>query len=211
MPDYFSKLIDRIPELAPLESVFEKTISCLEQTYHKGGKIMTCGNGGSAADAEHIVGELMKGFLLKRKLTDRLRRQLESRGCPAELCDLLQKGVPAISLVSGVSLPTAFSNDVCAEAVFAQQVLNLGHAQDVLIAISTSGNSKNVIAAMQIARALDITTIGLTGNRKGQMNNLADILIAVPSSHTPAIQEYHLAIYHAICAELESRLFADEE
>ena len=209
MKNHLRLLLDRLPELAPLENALEATVAALEKAYWAKGKILVCGNGGSAADAEHIVGELMKGFLLRRPLPEKLARKLEANGCPPELCAMLQQGIPAISLVSGVALPTAFANDVAWEAGFAQQVLALGKRGDVLISLSTSGNSKNVIAAMRVARALGLINIGLTGNRDCAMRNLADILIAAPSAQTPEIQEFHLAIYHALCAGLEARLFGE--
>lgn len=207
MNKFFSEICLRLPELDFLKPNFEKALTCLENLYKNGGKILVCGNGGSAADCEHIVAELMKGFLLPRKLPQHLFNMLKNGGCPENLCCSLQTGIPAVSLAAGVALSTAFANDVCCEYVFAQQVLNLGKKGDCLISLSTSGNSKNVIAAMQVARAMQITNIGFTGNRDCQLRKLADILIDVPSAVTPQIQEYHLAIYHALCADIENRLF----
>lgn len=209
MKNHLQRLLDRLPELAPLERALEEAVAALERTFRDNGKILVCGNGGSAADAEHIVGELMKGFLLRRPLPEKLSRKLIENGCSPELCAMLQEGIPAISLVSGVALPTAFANDVAWEAGFAQQVLALGRPGDVLVSLSTSGNSKNVIAAMRVARATGLINIGLTGTRDCAMRSLADVLIAAPSAHTPEIQEFHLAIYHALCAELEARLFGE--
>lgn len=207
MPDYISELLVRMPALLPLADTLEMAVATLCATYRRGGKIMTCGNGGSAADAEHIVGELMKGFRLARKLPEEETRRLLQGGCPEALVRLLQRPVPAVSLVAGISLPTAFANDVSAKAVFAQEVLGLGRAEDTLLAISTSGNSENVLMAVQVASALGIGTIALTGKKPGHIGRTARIAICAPASSTPLIQEYHVAIYHAICSELEDRLF----
>lgn len=207
MSAHIDELVARMPILLPLAPQLEKAVSCMRDTYLSGGKIMTCGNGGSAADSEHIVGELMKGFLLKRPLLQTEKDALEAGGCPSGLVARLQRAVPAISLVSGVSLPTAFANDVDSQAIFAQQVFGLGRREDTLIAISTSGNSVNVLYAAHVARAMGIRVIGLTGNRPNRIEKLADIAIKAPAVSTPEIQEIHLAVYHALCAELEARLF----
>ena len=170
---------------------------------------MTCGNGGSAADAEHITGELMKGFKLKRLLTDEQRNALIS-AFPTDgayLADHLQQAVPAISLVSQSSLSSAFINDVAPDMVFAQQVLGYGNAGDVLLGISTSGNSKNVVNACKVARAFGIGTIGMTGEHGGKLMEICDITIRVPACETFRVQEYHLPVYHALCAMIEKELF----
>lgn len=206
MTDHIEKLMRARPELKDCELELRASVDCLEAVYRHGGKILVCGNGGSAADAEHITAELMKGFLLKRPLPISLREKLCD--CPHALVEQLQLGIPAISLVGNIGLATAFANDVCYEALFAQQTLNLGKSGDCLLALSTSGNSANVINAMAVAKSLDLATIGLTGNRDCKMRRLADILIAAPSASTPRIQECHLALYHALCAELERRLFS---
>lgn len=211
MPSYITELVERETSLAPLLGNLEKAVGCIVRTVKSGGKIFTCGNGGSAADAEHIVGELMKGFMLKRPLSNERKGILLQKGCPADMVDKLQDGVPAVSLVSGISLPTAFINDVQAEYVFAQQILVLGKEADVLIAISTSGNSRNVVAAACLARAMGMTVIGLTGNGTGRLHALSDILLAAPSRRTPRIQEFHLQLYHALCAEVEEQLFGLRE
>lgn len=205
MADHIESLMASRPELRECQEAIRAAVACLEAVYRNGGKILICGNGGSAADAEHITAELMKGFLLDRPLPISLREKLCD--CPHVLVERLQMGVPAISLVGSIGLATAFANDVCYEAFFAQQVLNLGKAGDCLLALSASGNSENVINAMRVAKSLDLALIGLTGARDCKMRSLADILIAAPAESTPRIQEYHLAIYHALCAELEARLF----
>lgn len=209
MADFIKDLVSRYPTLEPQMKKLKETVDYLERAVRNGNKVLVCGNGGSAADAEHIVGELMKGFLLPRKLPENLQKQLKKAGCSPELCQELQLGIPAISLVSGVALPTAFANDVNAVDIFAQQVLNLGKKGDILLSISTSGNSRNVLYAMQVARALEMLNIGMVGSRECKMEEWADILLRAPESSTPKIQEYHLPIYHALCAELEARLYGN--
>ena len=195
-----------------LASLADKLISAsalLERTVRAGGKILVCGNGGSAADAEHIVGELMKSFCLPRLLNSE-QRQILTMAFPEEgqaLADSLQQAIPAVSLVAGVSLPTAFANDVGAINVFAQQTLGLGRPGDLLWAISTSGNSPNVLAALRVARAFGLSTLGLTGSGGGKMSELCDVMLAVPETDTAAIQELHLPVYHYLCKTLEKALF----
>ncbi|BAH73457.1 D-sedoheptulose-7-phosphate isomerase [Solidesulfovibrio magneticus] len=202
-------LLDRYPALAPLTRELASAGALLERTVRAGGKMLVCGNGGSAADAEHIVGELMKGFCLPRPLTAKQRQTL-TEAFPGEgpaLADSLQQAIPAVSLVAGVSLPTAFANDVGAVNVFAQQTLGLGRPGDLLWAISTSGNSPNVLAALRVARAFGLSTLGMTGPGGGRMADLCDVLLAVPGESTAAIQELHLPVYHALCETLEQSLF----
>ena len=203
------QLILTYPELdvcaADIQAAFERLREC----FRHGGKVMSCGNGGSAADAEHIVGELMKGFLLKRPLPEEVRAKLVSAG-PQDadyLASHLQGALPAISLVSQTSLLSAIANDTAADMVYAQQVYAYGHEGDVLIAISTSGNAHNVIHATQVARALGLQTIGLTGPTGGALKPLCDVCICVPGGNTPAIQERHLPIFHVLCAMLEEEFF----
>ena len=209
MNEHFKQLVKRYPELTPLENSLEQGLTLLKDCARANGKIMVCGNGGSAADAEHIVGELMKGFLLKRPLQSDLRKSLE-RASPVhgpDLADKLQRGIAAVSLSSGVSLPTAFCNDVDARLCFAQQVAGLGRPGDVLWGISTSGNSANVNFALVTARAMGVKTLGLSGRDGGEMAQWCDVEIRVPADSTPIIQELHLPVYHALCAALEAELF----
>jgi D-sedoheptulose 7-phosphate isomerase len=204
------EILNKYPALEPCLGSIEQAYSLMEDTYRQGGKVLTCGNGGSAADAEHIVGELMKGFMSKRKLPETMRARLISH-YPEEgayLADHLQGALPAISLVSQVSLMTAFANDVAADMVFAQQVYGYGRAGDTLIAISTSGNSSNVLHAARIARTLGLHTIGLTGFSGGTLKEICDVTICVPGKNTPEVQEYHLPIYHYLCTRIEARFFA---
>ena len=186
-----------------------ETMISLFQTGHK---LLVCGNGGSAADSEHIVGELMKGFKLPRCLAEETQKKLRKL-FPDDAEGMirnLQGAVPAISLVSQVALMTAFSNDQSAQYVFAQQVMGYGQTGDVLLAISTSGNSENILHAARAARASGVQVIGLTGESGGKLKALSDISICVPSSVTYQIQEYHLPIYHCLCACVENEIFGEE-
>lgn len=172
---------------------------------------MICGNGGSCADADHIVGELMKGFLKKRPISGTQRQGMKNN-CPAlddSILDALQCGLPAISLCSATALNTAFSNDVDPNLIYAQNVLGLGKQDDVLLCISTSGNANNVYAAAKIAKALGITVIGLTGGTGGLLKDISDICIIAPGTHTYKIQELHLPIYHFLCAATEAHFFGE--
>lgn len=180
-------------------------------SYHEGGKLIVCGNGGSAADAEHIVGELMKGFLKKRPLKQEIRDKMTEM-FPQDanyLCSNLQGALPAISLVNAVALGTAFANDQAADLVFAQQVLGLGRKGDILLAISTSGNSKNVLYAVKTAKVCGLRTIALTGRSGGKLKALADVTISVPEDETYRVQELHLPVYHALCIATEEEFFED--
>ncbi len=203
--NYIEKLIARHPELDYLASSLDSAVGAILFTHSYNGKLLLVGNGGSAADCEHIAGELMKGFLEPR-FTDGEDRE----ALVAELGEkgaLLQRGLCAIPLPSLSSVLTAYVNDVEPSLVYAQLVYAAGKRGDTLIAISTSGNSENVVNAVRAARALGITVIALTGKGGGQLASLADILIDSPATETYLVQEYHLPIYHAICAEVERRLF----
>ena len=171
---------------------------------------MICGNGGSAADSEHISGELLKGFYLKRPVTAEFEQKL-ARIYPEEaeyLTSHLQGALPAISLVSQVSFITAFANDVAADMIFAQQVFAYGQPGDVLVALSTSGNARNVAHAVRVAKAKEVKTVSLTGKTGGLLGTLSDITVKVGWELTPDIQERHQAIYHTLCAMLEERFFS---
>jgi D-sedoheptulose 7-phosphate isomerase len=202
-------LIQKYPDLQPCAADLQRAFDILSASFRSGGKLLICGNGGSAADSEHIVGELMKGFLLKRPLTESERRSLVERFPEdgAYLAGHLQGALPAISLSSHTSLLTAFSNDVAPDMAFAQQVWGYGRPGDVLLGITTSGRSKNIMHALQVARAMDLRSIALTGSDAGRLQELCDVTLCVPSSHTPGIQERHVAIYHALCAMLEQAFF----
>ncbi|MFC0329274.1 SIS domain-containing protein [Paenibacillus sepulcri] len=206
----FSALSSKYPELDSCLSDIGKAYELLEGSYSMGGQVLVCGNGGSASDSEHIVGELMKGFMQKRPVPAAFREELGALfpGEEAEICDNLQGALPAISLVSHTALMTAFMNDVSADMVFAQQVYGYGRPGDALIGLSTSGNSRNVVRALQVAKAKGMKTIGLTGRTGGRMKELCDAVICVPWDSTPDIQERHLPIYHALCIALEDRFFS---
>ncbi len=203
-------LIERYPKLinCSVEVAVEEIIVC----YKNENKLLVCGNGGSAADSLHIVGELMKGFILPRKLNKKKQEEIiETFPETAEyLIKNLQGSLPAISLVSETALSTAYANDQAPDLSFAQQVLGHGRKGDILIAISTSGNSKNVIYAAQMAKVQGMKVIALTGSKGGKLKDFSDILINVPSDETYIIQEYHLPVYHALCAAVENEMFSEE-
>ncbi|UCF97273.1 MAG: SIS domain-containing protein [Spirochaetaceae bacterium] len=206
----FSALYEHRPELLQCQPTLSAAFGALCETFQSGHKLMICGNGGSAADCEHIVGELMKGFRRTRSIPGALVGKFDQVYGPEgkEIAELLQGAFPAVSLVSHISLSTAIANDLSADMVFAQQVYGYGKAGDALLAISTSGNAKNVINAVKVARVLDIRTVALTGER-GTLKELAEISISVPGNDTARIQEYHMAIYHALCAALETEFFSE--
>ena len=204
-------LFFRYPALNACKEPIYKAVDAVIECYNHKGKLIIAGNGGSAADAEHIVGELMKGFILPRNLDEDIKNSIYTRArkeAADYLIENLQMPLRAISLVNSVALGTAFANDQAADLVFAQQILGLGDAGDVFIAISTSGNSKNILYAADIAKAKGLTTIALTGKSGGELKNTADILINAPEDETYKIQELHLPIYHAICIAVESEFFA---
>jgi phosphoheptose isomerase len=206
-----NQLFENFPQLEDCRESITRAFYLLQQCYSNQGKTLVCGNGGSAADAEHIVGELMKGFLLKREPTKMDEERLKT-AFPKEyhyFTANLQRALPAISLVSQSSLATAFSNDVSPEMLFAQQVYGYGRAGDVLIGLSASGNSKNVVNAIKIAKSFEIHTIGFTGENGGLMKNFCDVIITVPARETFKVQEYHLPVYHALCAMIEKEFFGE--
>lgn len=204
-----TRLVDHYPDLESCVGDIQAAYDLLSTTYRKGGKLLICGNGGSAADSDHIVGELMKGFELKRPIKDDLRQQLNkiSPEMGTYLADHLQGALPAISLSAHAALTTAISNDTVGDIAFAQQVLGYGKQGDALIGISTSGNSLNVRYAIVVAKALGMHTIGLTGQSGGAMRDLCDVTICAPYERTLAIQERHLPIYHTLCIMLEQEFF----
>ena len=209
MTNAIDTLINNYPDLRVCQESLIQARELLRNTYRRGGKLLLCGNGGSGADCEHIVGELMKGFLSPRPLPAEVRERFRQH-FPEEadyLADHLQGALPAISLVSHPALSSAFSNDVSAEMVYAQQVYGYGQPHDALWAISTSGNSANVVRAVQVAKALGVATIGLTGKDGGKLSKLCDVIIKAPRDLTHEVQELHLPIYHALCISLENDFF----
>ena len=202
-------LIHRRPMLAPLRGEMRSAFELLRGCYRGGGKVLICGNGGSAADSDHIAGELLKGFRLKRPLPMDLRAKLIAREpeLGALQAERLQGALPAIALSAHTAFLTAFANDVDPDLVFAQQVNAFGRADDVLIAISTSGNSRSVVHAAVTAGALGLPVIGLTGREGGRLALLCDVAIRAPESETLLVQELHLPIYHTLCAMIELEFF----
>lgn len=202
-------LFERIPELTPCREAIYQTAEILIKSYRNGGKLLIAGNGGSAADSDHIVGELGKGFCLKRELTDAQKEALgKAYGEEGDyLASHLQQALPAISLPSLSALLTAVSNDNAGDVYFAQEVLALGKKGDVFLGISTSGNSKNVVYAMEVAKTLGMKTIALTGNRESRLSRLADATIRVDQTETYRVQERHLPVYHALCLAVEQEFF----
>lgn len=197
----------RYPALADCLPQIERATEAIVEMHHAGAKLLLCGNGGSAADCGHIVGELGKGFLSRRELTHAEKAVLMQTGIPQELTEQYQHGICAISLPEQSALLSAFANDVEPRLVYAQLVLGYARAGDVFWGISTSGNSQNVVLAAQTAKAVGITTIGLTGECGGKLAEICDIVIRVPAAEIFMVQEYHLPVYHAICAEVERQLF----
>ena len=203
-------LLIRYPILAQIKDSIKDATDEIISCYENGGKLLLCGNGGSAADCEHIVGELMKGFLKQRPISDDKRQQMKANApyLDDEIISKLQCGLPAVSLPSLMALNTAFCNDVDPELIFAQPLMVLANKDDILIAISTSGNSKNVFAAAKVAKALGCKVIALTGNSGGKLKDIADICLCVGENETYKIQELHLPLYHYICAEVENHFFS---
>lgn len=196
------ELQSRYPQLDGCRDEIAKALDLLLTCYRNGGQVLVCGNGGSAADAEHIVGELLKKFKRHRDIEASVAAKL-----PPELAAKLEGALPAVSLVSMCGILTAFANDVAWETAFAQQVYGLGRAGDVLIALSTSGNSANCVNAALVARAKGLKVIALTGAGGGRLGAVADAAVAVPETETYKVQELHLPVYHALCASVEEALF----
>lgn len=206
---HIALLISRYPELEAVRRSVAEAYLLMEECYENGGKLLIAGNGGSAADCEHIAGELMKRFRTPRPIPPELAAKLKAidpvRG--AALSRNLEQSLTAIPLVSHESLSTAYINDVDGEGVFAQQLLGYGRPGDIFLGISTSGNSRNVLAATVVARALDIRVIGLTGADGGELATVADVAVKAPATETYRVQELHLPIYHCWCLMLEDRFF----
>jgi D-sedoheptulose 7-phosphate isomerase len=208
---YLKDLIEIYPQLLPVENEIAKAAEILITCYQNGGKILICGNGGSCSDTGHIVGELMKSFEQKRPIKDSLRKKLLAldgeRG--QYLAEKLQHGFPAIALTVHNDLITAIANDTDADLIFAQQIVGYGNPGDVLIAISTSGNSRNVLDAIITAKAKGLVVIGLTGETGGKMKSNCEILINVPGKNTASVQELHLPVYHTLCRIVENAFFGN--
>jgi D-sedoheptulose 7-phosphate isomerase len=203
------QLCERHPALTAVRPAITSACEQLISGYEQGGKVLVCGNGGSCADADHIVGELMKSFELKRPILSSVKEKLTAlspeRG--NYLAQHLQQGLPAISLSAHTALTTAVANDIDGEIIFAQQVIGYGKKNDVLIGISSSGNSQNVLDACMVAKAMNLKVIGLTGETGGKMKEFCDILINVPGRRTFMVQELHLPVYHFLCLAVEHHFF----
>jgi D-sedoheptulose 7-phosphate isomerase len=200
---HLNNLLQRCPQLTDCALDVENIFTIMRDCFRNGGKLLLCGNGGSAADAEHWAGELLKGFGQKRPLN-----HVEKQGLPEALGLKLQGALPVIPLTGFVSLSTAFANDVDPDLIFAQLVWGLGRPGDLLIGISTSGNARNVCAAMNTAKARGMACVGLSGRTGGRLSPLCDVCLKVPADETYLIQELHLPIYHCLCLMLEDEFFA---
>ena len=209
MEEQLNLLIERYPKLEICKEDISKSYELLETAYQQGRKLLVCGNGGSASDSEHIVGELMKEFKLKRKVYSDHAAMLKAIDSELGqvLAEHLQGALPAISLTGHSSLQTAYMNDAVPELVFAQQVNGYGKPGDVFLGISTSGNSKNVLYAAVNAKAKGLKVIGLTGAKENKLMKYADVCIRVPETETYKIQELHLPVYHCLCLMLEEKFF----
>ena len=198
------ELVERYPKLLPLKNEIGKAADSIINCFRQGGKLLVCGNGGSSSDSDHIVGEMMKGFEHRRPLTEKIKNDLikadKERG--KHLAEKLQQGLPAISLSAHSGLITAVANDTDADLIYAQQVVSYGNKGDVLIALSTSGNSKNIVDAIITARAKGLTVIGLTGETGGKIGPMCDILLNVQEKNTALVQELHLPVYFTQSAKL---------
>lgn len=203
MNGFLDSLIDRYPSLAQCREQILKAYEIIIDCYDNEGKLLCCGNGGSAADCDHLVGELMKGFLKKRPLSDDDKKAFSSDSIPSQL----QKGLPAISLCAHSALMTAFSNDESPDFVFAQQVYCLARENDILVCFSTSGNSANVVYAAETAKAKGIKVISLTGKNESRLSGISDVCIRFPETETYKIQELTLPVYHCLAAMAEEHYY----
>ncbi len=202
------KLLKRYPELLAVRGEITDTRNLIIDTYEKGGKLLLCGNGGSAADCEHIAGELMKSFKRKRPIKTELAERLAAFGEEGEgLAKTLECGLPAISLCGHPALSTAYANDRDPYMVYAQQINAMGREGDLLIALTTSGNSKNCLYAAMVARAMGLRVVSITGEGGGKIAELSDICIRLPECETYLVQELTLPLYHYLCAEAEDHFY----
>ena len=207
--EYLEELTGRYPVLHAVKADVLAAYEMMRECYEHGGKVLIAGNGGSCADSEHIVGELMKGFVKKRPVSEEMKEALiaadPSRG--ERLAGRLQQGLAAIALTGPPGLSTAFLNDVDGEMIYAQQITGFGKQGDVFLGITTSGNSENIMYAAVAARAKGMKVLGLTGRDGGRLKGICDAAVVVPENETYKIQELHLPIYHALCLMLEEHFF----
>jgi len=197
----------------PLKKQIRNAADIIISSYENGGKVLVCGNGGSSSDSGHIAGELMKSFEMKRPLDNDIKQKLKALSPERGniLAENLQQGLPAISLSAHSDLMTAIVNDINGDLIFAQQVTGYGKKGDVIFAISSSGNSQDVLDALIVAKAKDLKTIGMTGEGGGKIKEYCDVLIDVPGKRTAWIQELHLPVYHTLCLMVEDYFFSDSE
>ncbi len=209
LQNHILTLLERYPSLNVCKDAIAQAYLLIEQSYLTQHKLLVAGNGGSAADSEHIVGELMKGFKLPRPVGSDFAEACKDidKEMGTTIAQHLQGTLPAIALTGHPGLSTAFMNDCVPELVFAQQMLGFGNSGDTFLAISTSGNSKNIIYAAIVAKAKGVKIVGLTGSKDSKLSALADVCIQVPETETYKIQELHLPIYHCLCLMLEDRFF----
>ena len=207
--NFINAFFDRHADLVPLKEQIIEACETLITAFENGNQLLLCGNGGSCADCDHIAGEFLKGFLLKRPANADFQKEMAEKygDWGADIAGKLQQGLPTISLVTHSAAISAFENDVDPELIYAQQVLAYGKPGDVLIGISTSGGAKNVAAAVMTANTLGLHTIGLTGKTGGFLAELADLALIMPKNETYRIQEDHLAVYHLLCAVVEYEMF----
>lgn len=205
-------LLNRYPALKTVEREIAEAYLMIERSYKNGGKLLVAGNGGSAADAEHIVGELMKGFKYQRKIHKDFAKKLldENKELGEVLAEKLQGALPAIALDGHTALSTAYMNDCEPLLCFAQQVSGFGKKEDAFFGISTSGNSKNILYAAITARAKGMKVIGMTGARNSELEKMSDVCIKVPETETYMVQELHLPVYHCLCLMLEEEFFGED-
>ena len=202
------ELFERYPQLEVCKDSLEKALSLMLETYKKGGKILLCGNGGSCADCDHIVGELMKGFLSMRPATEEMKEKFINECEDGEyIISNLQRGIPAISLPAQSAVLSAFINDVQPDLMYAQLVYGYAKKNDLVIGLSTSGNSRNVVNAVKTAKTLGVNTLSLTGAKDSKLSEISTCTIKVPETETFKVQELHLPVYHWLCAEIEKILF----
>lgn len=209
MEETFQVFYERYPKLKSYDKKIKEAYKVMEESYSKKNKLLICGNGGSASDSDHIVGELMKSFLFKRKIEEsisvKLKNQFGDDGL--FLAENLEGALPAIAVTQHTALNSAFLNDVSGELIYAQQVYGYGEQGDVLLGISTSGKAKNVLAAFKVAKVKDIKTIAITGSNPNPLSKLCDVIIQLPSNETTYIQEQTIPIYHLLCNLLEKHFF----
>ncbi|WDF52847.1 SIS domain-containing protein [Paenibacillus sp. KACC 21273] len=210
---YLYDLINRYPELEDLKTEILEVCSSIVETFKNGGKLLICGNGGSASDSEHIVSELMKSFRIKRPINKKNSELFyQHYGVNGQkLANMLEEGLPTVSLSNSMSLITAISNDVNPSMIYAQQVYGYGSQVDSLLLISTSGNSENVIQAAKVGTVLGLNTISLTGKNGGNLIKYCKHNLIIPQDETYIIQEYHVAVYHTICAVVEESIFGQRD